>query len=127
MGNEQVVAKMQGTVAPKGWSPDGNYIVFEYWPTDAHGAGELWVAPLKSGEAAHALVRNISSFGTDPSPDGKWLAYTTEESGRLEVYVIPFNPMADQLRRCESAALEPQRKGAVLSQPVGYHALPDKH
>jgi eukaryotic-like serine/threonine-protein kinase len=94
LGSEQVVAKMQGTVSPRGWSADGNYIVFEYWATDSHGPGDIWVAPLKPGEAPHALVRNISSFGTDLSPDGKWLAYTSEESGRLEVYVIPFSPVA---------------------------------
>jgi hypothetical protein len=39
-------------------------------------------------------MRNITSFGTDLSPDGKWLAYTSEESGRLEVYVVPYNPSA---------------------------------
>ena len=94
LGSEQVVAKMQGTVSPRGWSADGNYIVFEYWATDSHGPGEIWVAPLKRGDAPHALVRNISSFGTDLSPDSKWLAYTSEESGRLEVYVIPFSPVA---------------------------------
>jgi eukaryotic-like serine/threonine-protein kinase len=94
LGSEQVVAKMQGTVAPRGWSADGNYIVFEYWATDSHSPGEIWVAPLQQGEAPHAMVRNISTFGTDLSPDGKWLAYTSEESGRLEVYVIPFSPVA---------------------------------
>jgi hypothetical protein len=56
--------------------------------------GEIWVALLKPGEPPHPLVRNISSYGTDLSPDGKWLAYTSEESGRLEIYVIPFNPLA---------------------------------
>jgi len=94
LGSEQVVAKMQGTVSPRGWSADGNYIVFEYWATDSHNPGEIWVAPLKRGETPHALVPNISSFGTDLSPDGKWLAYTSDESGRLEVYVIPFSPDA---------------------------------
>ena len=94
LGSEQLVAKMQGTVSPRAWSADGNYIVFEYWATDSHSPGEIWVASLKQGETPHALVRNISAFGTDLSPDGKWLAYTSEESGRLEVYVIPFNPVA---------------------------------
>ena len=94
LGSEQVVAKMPGTVSPRGWSADGNYIVFEYWATDSRSPGEIWVAPLKPGEAPHPLVRNISSFGTDLSPDGKWLAYTSEESGRLEAYVIPFSPVA---------------------------------
>jgi serine/threonine protein kinase len=94
LGSEKVVAKLHGDVMPRGWSADGNYVVFEYHAAASNSAGELWVAPLKPGEAEHPLVRNISSFGTDLSPDGKWLAYTSDESGRLEVYVIPFSPGA---------------------------------
>ena len=94
LGSEQVVAKMQGSVNPRGWSADSNYIVFEHHPADPNSSGEIWVAPLKSGEAPHPLLRNIISFGTDLSPDGKWLAYTSDESGRLEVYVVPFDPLA---------------------------------
>ena len=94
LGSEQVVAKMQGDVLPTGWSKDGNYIVFEHHAVDLNSAGEIWVAPLKPHEAPHLLLSNISSFGTDLSPDGKWLAYTSDESGRLEVYVIPFSPVA---------------------------------
>jgi len=94
LGNEQVIAKMPGSVQPRGWSADGNYIVFEYHPPDPNSPGELWVTPLKPDQAPHLLLRNIISYGTDLSPDGKWLAYTSEESGRLEVYVVPFNPLA---------------------------------
>jgi serine/threonine protein kinase len=94
LGSEQVVAKMQGDVLPRGWSADSNNIVFEYHAAAPNSPGEIWVAPLKAGEAPHPLVHNISSFGTDLSPDGKWLAYVSDESGRLEVYVIPFNPSA---------------------------------
>jgi len=68
--------------------------VFEHHADDPNSPGEVWVTPLKPGEAPHLLLRNISSFGTDLSPDGKWLAYTTDESGRLEIYVVPFNPLA---------------------------------
>lgn len=94
LGSEQVVAKMQGSVVPRGWSADGNYIVFEYHPPDRNSPGEIWVAPLKPNEAPRMLLSNIISYGTALSPDGKWLAYTSEESGRLEVYVIPFDPLA---------------------------------
>jgi len=94
LGSEQVIVKMQGDVLPRAWSPDDNYIVFEYHPADSNGPGEIWVAPVKPGEAPHALLRNASSYGTDLSPDGKWLAYMSDESGRLEIYVIPFDPSA---------------------------------
>jgi serine/threonine protein kinase len=94
LGSEHVVAKLQGNVSPRGWSRDGNYIVFEYHPPDPNSPGELWVAPLKPGEAPHLLLRGVLSYSSDLSPDGKWLAYTSDESGRLEVYVVPFNPTA---------------------------------
>jgi len=94
LGSEHVVAKMQGDTLPRSWTADGNSIVFEHHGPDPNSSGEIWVAPLKSGEAPHLLLRNISSFGTELSPDGKWLAYTSDESGRLEVYVIPFDPQA---------------------------------
>jgi serine/threonine protein kinase len=94
LGQEQVITRMQGDVLARGWSVDGNYIVIEHHASDPNSPGEIWVVPLKSGEAPHLLLRNITSFGTDLSPDGKWLAYTSEESGRWEVYVVPFDPMA---------------------------------
>lgn len=94
LGSEHVVAKMEGDVLPRSWSADGDHIVFEYHPSVPNSPGEIWVAPLKGNEAPHVILRNIYSFGTDLSPDGKWLAYTSDESGRLEIYVVPFNPLA---------------------------------
>jgi eukaryotic-like serine/threonine-protein kinase len=94
LGQEQVITRMQGDVLARGWSADGKYIVIEHHAADPNSPGEIWVVPLKSGDAPHLLLRNIASFGTDLSPDGKWLAYTSEESGRLEVYVVPFDPLA---------------------------------
>ncbi|HET9407108.1 MAG TPA: protein kinase [Candidatus Sulfotelmatobacter sp.] len=93
LGQEQVITRMQGDVLARGWSADGNYIVIEHHAADPNSPGEIWVVPLKSDEPPHLLLRNVISFGTDLSPDGKWLAYTSEESGRLEVYVIPFHPL----------------------------------
>src|SRR5207245_9616564 len=93
-GLEHRLATMKGDVLARVWSADGKYMVFAHDADDANSAGEVWVAPLKTAESVHLLLRNISSFGTDLSPDGKWLAYTTDDSGRLEVDVVPFNPLA---------------------------------
>ena len=119
MGSEQVVAKMQGDVLPRGWSADGRYIVFEYHAVAPNSPGEIWVAPVRAGEAPHPLVRNISSFGTDLSPDGKWLAYTSEESGRLEVYVIPFQPSASPANALASGRWQVSTEGG--NQPRWSH------
>jgi eukaryotic-like serine/threonine-protein kinase len=112
LGSEQVVAKMQGDVLPRGWSADG-YIVFEHHADDPNSPGEVWVQPLKPGEAPHLLLRNISSYGTDLSPDGKWLAYTSEESGRLEVYMVPFNPLATSANAVASGRWQISTEGGT--------------
>jgi serine/threonine protein kinase len=119
MGSEHVVAKMDGDVLPRAWSADGNYILFEHHGGDPNSPGEIWVAPLKAGEAPHLLLRNIISFGTDLSPDGKWLAYTSEESGRLEVYVIPFNPLASPANALAAGRWQISTEGA--NQPRWSH------
>jgi serine/threonine protein kinase len=121
LGSEQLVVKMQGDVLPRGWSADGNYIVFEHHADDPNSPGEVWVAPLKPGEAPHLLLRNISSFGTDLSVDGKWLAYTTDESGRLEVYVVPFDPLATSANAVAAGRWQISTEGGSLPRwsPTG--------
>jgi serine/threonine protein kinase len=113
LGSEHVVAKMDGDVVPRSWSADSNYIVFEHHATDPNSPGEVWVATLKPGEAPHLLLRNISSFGTDLSPDGKWLAYTSDESGRLEVYVVPFDPHASPASALAAGRWQISTEGGV--------------
>jgi Tol biopolymer transport system component len=95
IGSERALTNLPGEVLPAGWSPDGKFIVFEYINSVIpNNAREIWVAPADGSDSPHAVLRGLSTFGTDLSPDGKWLAYTSDESGRLEVYVIPFDPHA---------------------------------
>jgi Tol biopolymer transport system component len=94
-GGERVVLKMEGEVIPRSWSPDGQYIICEFHAVaNPNSPGEIWIVPLKPGQQPYALVRNVVNYGTDLSPDRKWLAYTSNESGRLELYVLPFDPQA---------------------------------
>jgi Tol biopolymer transport system component len=119
LGSEQMIAKMQGDVLPRGWSADSNYIVFEYHAAAPNSPGEIWVAPLKAGESPHPVVHNIISSGTDLSPEGKWLAYTSDESGRLEVYVIPFEPSASPATALPSGRWQVSTEGG--NQPRWSH------
>jgi eukaryotic-like serine/threonine-protein kinase len=75
-----------------GWSPDGKYLTY-LW-----GEGEtmvsLWIVPLTGDAKPIAIVRppsqqsNLASYRI--SPDSKWVAYVSDESGQGELYITSF-------------------------------------
>jgi Tol biopolymer transport system component len=73
-------------------SSDGTWLVFE--TMSSVGRPELWRLPL-SGERKPQLLLAVPQAATahaSPSPDGKFFAYTSDETGRSEVYVQRFPP-----------------------------------
>jgi serine/threonine-protein kinase len=77
------------TRLPQAFSPDGTTLVFEDLATTG-GAG-LGVLTLE-GDSTATLVVNGEFDETNAalSPDGRWLAYNSDETGRSEVFVRPF-------------------------------------
>jgi serine/threonine protein kinase/Tol biopolymer transport system component len=73
---------------PMSWSPDGQLLAFvEVNPTTDY---EMWVLRL-SDHKAQPFLRTPSGETTPRfSPDGRWLAYVSDESGRFEIYVQPY-------------------------------------
>ena len=74
------------------WSTDGRYVVFERLATQAGSHTEIWAVPLFGNRKAFPVVQAKNSDSLQPavSPDDKWLAYVSPESGQLEIYVVPF-------------------------------------
>jgi dipeptidyl aminopeptidase/acylaminoacyl peptidase len=71
------------------WSADGKFIL--YTSTGGPTASDLFVLPLSGDRKPIPFVN--TQFTETPgqfSPDGKWVAYVSNESGRNEVYVAPF-------------------------------------
>ncbi len=70
---------------PASWSPDGKALAF------LEGR-DIWVLPFDNGEHEPRPVVQTRFEEEYPtfSPDGRWLAYTSDESGRREVYVQPY-------------------------------------
>jgi eukaryotic-like serine/threonine-protein kinase len=93
---ETLLLSDKSTKVPLSWSSDGKYILYGVSnPTDGTGGGapigDVWVLPLEGDRKPFPFLN--SRFGEGParfSPDGRWVAYQSNESGRPEVYVAPF-------------------------------------
>jgi eukaryotic-like serine/threonine-protein kinase len=70
------------------WSPDGQTLLYtEFDPTFS---GDLWLYSAGSRQKRVWMRTPYNERGGRFSPDGRWIAYTSNESGRDEVYVQPF-------------------------------------
>jgi Tol biopolymer transport system component len=98
---ETVVVDTDDNDYPEAWLPDGGDLLF------------IRREPVNSAEAKQSLWRVSSKPGGEPeplessgffvdepqvSPDGRWLAYNSQESGRSEVYVEPYGRDGDRVR-----------------------------
>jgi len=76
-----------GIDSPEDWSPDGAYIAFD----KGAGANDLWILPLEGDGEAFALIQSEFDVGYARfSPDGNWIGYISNESGRYELYATRF-------------------------------------
>ncbi len=76
-------------------SPDGRYIAYMRVDPKSNTNLDIWALPMfpdKSGEQKPfpVVATNFSDVAPSFSPDGKWLAYANNETGRMEVYIQPF-------------------------------------
>jgi Tol biopolymer transport system component len=94
---EPLVQSEVGYKYPVAWSPDGNYLVFTQ--LGEKGLYDLWVSPLGGGRTPVPYLR--TPFNEDFaafSPDGRWLAYDSDETGVSEIYVRSFPDPGEKYR-----------------------------
>jgi Tol biopolymer transport system component len=75
------------------WSRDGRFIAYEEFP------GDLWIVPLAGDRRPFLFLRtDFLELEAHFSPDVKWVAYKSNESGQYEVYVRPFSDTSTPAR-----------------------------
>jgi Tol biopolymer transport system component len=90
----------------KEWVREGNTVL--YLTVGAESV--LWAASLDGSQPPEALLKGVVDQ-PHVSPDGRWLAYISRESGRLEVYVQPFRRQGERQRVSASGGGQPRWRG----------------
>jgi Tol biopolymer transport system component len=90
-GNEELVYQLPGVGTLTDWSQDGRYLT--YHSTDL-GGGILFALPLSTAERkpVEAYRSAKQAQGMRLSPDDRFLVYTSNETGKNEIYIRPFEP-----------------------------------
>jgi hypothetical protein len=93
-GEEELLLQSPDLKAIPSWSHDGRFLMYTALGS-AGKQGDLWILPV-GGSAADRkplsfLRTEFSEFGGQFSPDGRWVAYVSNQSGKNEVYVLPFD------------------------------------
>jgi Tol biopolymer transport system component/predicted Ser/Thr protein kinase len=92
-GKDELLLKSGNNNFPTDWSPDGRFLL--YTAPNPKTKGDLWVLPDPGGTPGDKKpvpflqTEFIEALGVF-SPDGKWVAYQSDESGTFEIYVQTF-------------------------------------
>lgn len=95
VGSEKLVLESDINKIPVDWSSDGKFLTYTS-TGNTKTKQDLWILPLTSGEAGKSpepkpfVMTEFNEGWGRFSPDGKWIAHESEESGRWEIYVRPF-------------------------------------
>jgi eukaryotic-like serine/threonine-protein kinase len=103
LGEEQVLWHSEFDKLVEDWSPDGRVLSVSVLRSG------LWRYPLDPGQKP-TLIRagfDAETWQSEFSPDGRWLAYVSAESGRPEVYVEPVPATGDRWQVSTNGGAEP--------------------
>jgi Tol biopolymer transport system component len=97
-GVEQLVWGSNGNKAPTSWSPDGKFVLVNTYSPSGKAGVHIWKLPVMPERPGGSLAQPSPFLDTGSyqeidgqfSPEGKWVAYSSTESQRSEIYVTSF-------------------------------------
>lgn len=105
-GAEQPAAISATDKLTTGWSPDGTIIFYNALGL-ASGTDILYVT-VANGKSHPYAATQFQESSAKMSPDGKWVAFQSNESGQSEIYVAPFPPTGAKWTVSESGGIDPR-------------------
>ena len=115
---------MGARAVPNGISPDGKSLVYMNFVNGV--TPRLWVHPFAPGKPDARdyplLGTNFAEAHAQFSPDGRWLAYLSTETGRQQIYVVPFPSLSSKVQISTDGGVQPRwrRDGKEI-----YYIAPD--
>lgn len=108
-GAERVLATRDGTQFPSDWVRDGSaLLVTEETGSNRH---DILVQPADGSAARPYAATSADETAARFSPDGRWVAYTSDESGRAEVYLNSYPRPGQRMMISSGGGVHPVWRG----------------
>ena len=106
---ERVFASRRGTQFPSDWLRDGSALLVT--EQTGHAGHDILVQPADGSEARPYLATSANETTARVSPDGRWVAYTSDQSGRAEVYVDSYPRRGQRVMISSGGGVHPVWRG----------------
>jgi serine/threonine protein kinase/Tol biopolymer transport system component len=108
--SEELLLASSEPKVPNDWSSDGQFILYQTFNTKTRF--DLWVLPMSGDrQALPFLQTEFNEQQAQFGPDGKWVAYTSDESGTPEVYVRTYPASGGRWRVSTAGGHQPRWRG----------------
>jgi serine/threonine protein kinase len=110
VGEERLLSDASNDSWPQDFSKDGKYLLYYGSEDYSSNAGDLWALPLTGDDRKPIAIATtpFAEMAGAFSPDGRWIAYQTNESGRFEVVVQPFPTPTSKWQVSTNGGIFPQ-------------------
>ncbi len=107
---EETLRKFEHPIRITDWSPDHLWIVLSESRPGTHD--DIWLMPATTQGTPIAFAQSpFNDVQGVVSPDGKWIAYASDESGRLEIYLDSFSTPGSRVRLTTGGGIDPRWRG----------------
>jgi Tol biopolymer transport system component len=103
-GTEEVL--FEGRAYPMDWSPDGRYLLFSI--DGGATRQDIWAYDLQRKTSAPVLASPFNEMRPKFSPDGKWIAYVSDESHDPQIYAMSFPDGATKVQISSAGGNQPE-------------------
>jgi Tol biopolymer transport system component len=107
-GEVRRLLEAPGVQFPRDWSPDGRWILYEDYLAPRRDQRQVWLLGVLDGARRRFRAVPTNVYHPTFAPDGRRIAFVSEESGRPEVYVAPAEGNEPARRLSRSGGLAPR-------------------
>jgi serine/threonine protein kinase/dipeptidyl aminopeptidase/acylaminoacyl peptidase len=108
-GTERAVVVSEEDKIATSWSPDGSLLFYQ--AAGLPSGTDIRYVTVADGKSHSYAATQFQESSAKMSPDGKWIAFQSDESGQQEVYVAPFPPTGAKWTVSQNGGISPRWRG----------------